>query len=357
MNLPFETPDPAGYFFERLPVDVQELLFRNYHDLFEGEVQDGEGDAVEQYLDEIEFMEETLKEGGLSEITSYLDGEFTGESIERTNPFTHEKVFVQERTTDRLTLAQARIELQKEIDKLKNFLNESLDVRMKKFWSEDLEYFSEGALFRAARSLPGLDSLIAEYEQYAKEQEVIGRARRKNLHPDYAAEAIKCKEAFEQAEALEKSGDSSLLEKLKELTPAALEVQSQGRRITSQGGPCYICGKFVWPFGGELLLWNEIPKDVRAQYIPDVFQKWHIRHFGPECSREEFGQRDFFLHPKGPFTRRNAKSEKCIVCDIEVPAEQGWLIPASLVPKWKQARLAFPGAKTKNYYVSCGKEE
>ena len=357
MNLPFETPEPVGQFYESLPVDVQERLFRNYYLHFEAEIQAGIGHAIEDYIFDIETLESVLEEGDALEITNYLQSEETGRLIERTNPFTGEKVLVKGRTVDQLTIEEARAELAEEIARRRDFLNTPIEVQMQKFWQDEIENFYESSLFDAAREFNDLHQVIADFDQHVLVQEVISRARRANLHEDYASEAIKFNDEFEEAERMRDAGDSSLLEALNTLGTEALHVKSQGRRITNEGGPCYICGKFVRPFNGELLLWDEIPKEIRAKYIPEVFQKWHIRHFDEECSRPEFGQRIFFLHPKGPFTRRNAKPDKCIVCDIDVPADSGWLIPVSLVPKWKQARPAFPGAKTKNYYVSCGKED
>lgn len=357
LNLPFEIPEPCGQFYETLSEEVQELLFRNYYSHFKSEIQAGEGHAIENYIFEIETLESVLKDGDYFEITNCLQGEEIAQTIERTNPITGEKILVKERNIDQLTDEAARAELAEEIARRRDFLNSSADVRVNKFWLDEIETFYESSLFGAASNLTQLSKVIDDYKRHALVQDVISRARRANLHEDYAAEAIKCRGLYDEAEELNRQGDSSHLEALRTLGAEALVFKSQGRRITSEGGPCYICGKFVWPHNGELLIWSEIPKHVREKYIPDVFQKWHIRHFGPECSRPEFGKRDFFLHPKGPFAKKNAKPDKCIVCDANVPAESGWLIPVSLVPKWKQARPAFPGAKTKNYYVSCGKED
>ena len=357
LDLPFMIPEPCGQFYETLPDEIQELLFRNYHAIFEAEIQAGTGHGIENYIFDIETLESVFEDGGHLEIVSHLKGEALFETFERTNAFTGEKISVKEHGVDQLTTEEARAELAEEITRRRDFLNSSSEVRMNKFWQDELETFHESSLFDAAKNLPQLSKVIAEYKWHGLVQEVISRAGRANLHEDYATQAIKCRERYEEAEELNREGDSSLLEELRTLSGEALDFKSQGRRITSEGGPCYICGKFVWPHNGELLIWSEIPKDVREKFIPDVFQKWHIRHFGPECSRPEFGERDFFLHPKGPFSRKNTKPEKCIVCDINVPAESGWLIPVSLVPKWKQARPAYPGAKTKKYYVSCGKED
>ena len=35
LDLPFMIPEPCGQFYETLPDEIQELLFRNYHANFE----------------------------------------------------------------------------------------------------------------------------------------------------------------------------------------------------------------------------------------------------------------------------------------------------------------------------------
>lgn len=358
LNLPFKIPVPAGRFYETLPEDVQETLFRNYYELFKSGLKDGAiGHSIGIYISETDLMNAALEDGDESEIKSFLDYKETEAMVERTNPFTGEKVLVRGRTTDKLSKKEAMSLLAEEIKKRQEFLNSSEEILMEKFWQEEIEGFEESYLFEAASNLNQLGSIILEYRKYLEIQDVISRVRRRNLHQDYAAEAIKCKNRYKEAEEFKLEGNSIPLENLQKLSAEALELKSQGRRITSEGGPCYVCGKFVWPFDGELLLWNEIPKSIRAKYIPDVFQKWHIRHFGPECSAPNFGSRELFLHPVGPFEKRNTNPENCIVCGSYVSEESGWLIPVSLVPKWKQTRPTFPGAKTKNYYAVCGKQD
>jgi len=354
-ELPFEIPAACGRFYETLEAKVQKELFRNYYSRFESDIREGSGHSIENYLFEIEMLENVLEDGDHLEIASYLQGDETSRSIEKINPFTGEKIYVNELDSNRLSEEDARAKLNDEIMRRRDFLNSSPEVLLEKFWREDIENFDESYLFDAVTGMPEFSKVISEFELHKLTQEVIRRANRTNLHKDYAAEAIKCREQYMEAEKLNQAGDPSFLDALQSLSMEAIEFKSQGRRITSEGGPCYVCGRFVWPHNGELLIWSEIPNDVRKRYIPDVFQKWHIRHFWAECSGPEFGERDIFLHPTGNFEKRNAKPEKCIVCAADVPAQSGWLIPVSLVPKWKQTRPAFPGAKTKNFYVMCGK--
>ena len=358
LNLTFAIPESSGHYYETLPKAVQEILFRNYYALFKSGIKDGTvGKSIQIYMSLTELMEDALEEGDKSEICSFLESEETTETVERVNPFTGEKVLVRGRTTDKLSQEEAALLLMAEVKKRRDFLTLSEEILIEKFWIEEIEDFDESYLFESASNLIELNAVVEDYNRYVLVKEVTGRVRRKNLHDDYASEAIKCRDRFQEAEELERTGDPTFLQSLTTLSPEALDVKSQGRRICSEGGPCYICGKFVWPYNGELLLWNEIPKIVREKYIPDVFQKWHIRHFGPECSRPEFGTRDFFRHPSGPLEKKNSKPDRCIVCDVYVEANSGWLIPASFVPKWKQSRPAFPGANTKKYYVVCGKRD
>ena len=161
--------------------------------------------------------------------------------------------------------------------------------------------------------------------------------------------------AWDEAHLAAKAGDSSKLDELTALSELAKSAQASGRRLTKEYGDCYICKKLVKANNGELLLWNEIPKSIREEFIPGVFKKWHVRHLGDRCARDEYGKRIPLTHVREVTEYRNQKAEPCWMCGNEVSEGDGWLVHSSKIPKWKQAKRAFPGAKVKQYYVQCNK--
>ena len=106
-------------------------------------------------------------------------------------------------------------------------------------------------------------------------------------------------------------------------------------------------------FQGELLIWNEIPRSVREEFIPGVYQKWHVRHLEAPCSNNDYGQREHLQHIKLENKMKNTKAEACWFCGVMVAENAGWLVRKDQIPKWKQQRRAYPGAKEKQYYVQC----
>lgn len=353
MNLPFEIAYLEGSFLESLSILDQELLWKKYYEEFEQAVINGSADCVSKLEDSITEMEQIIESGSRANLLEELEGDSSeGISVSR-NPYTGELINTKIRDIKSLTDDELKALLKERITNERNFLNSAVELRMARFWASEIEWFDEGSLLELANHIPGMEKTYKDFKTFALREELVSRAhlRVKNLHPEYANQAMEFLVTFG------KTDPSNLSVPINELSDQASSAVAEGRRLTSDGGPCYVCGQFVWPMNGELLLWSEIPKGIRDSFIPGIFRKWHIRHFGPECSRPELGKRDFFLHPKGPFVGKNTKPDKCIVCDINVPAESGWLIPVSLVPKWTRARPAFPGAKTKKYYVSCGKED
>ena len=344
LNLPFSIADTEETYLETLPIEIQERLWRIFYTQFESEIRDGTSYRIEQLKDPIDEMKLVIQEGDREQLLDWAQGERTDEYVETKNPYTDEIIRKKKRSSDDLSNDQLRENIQEQLDEINRILSSPLQARIKYFWAQEIDNFDEASLFEAASELPGLEQIIKDFELLQTGFEItrVGETRKPDLHPDYVNQLLEWR---------------SLGNKTTEPSVAAQAVLASGKRLTKEAGPCYICGQLVTPFEGELILWSEIPKDVREQYIPGIFRKWHIRHFTPECSKPEFGTRELFLHPKGPFERRNAKADKCIVCDCDVPAESGWLITASVVPKWKQTRAAFPGAITKNYYVTCGKEE
>jgi len=353
LNLPFEIAYLEGSFLESLSIPDQELLWKKYYDEFEQSIINGSADCILKLEDSITKMEQIVESGSRAQLLEQFEGDLTeGISLSK-NTYTGELIFTKSRDISGLTDDYLKALLKERITNERKFLHSAIEIRMARFWATEIEWFDEGSLLKLACDIPGMEKIYNDFKTFALREELVSRARLrvKNLHPEYANQALKFLATFG------KTDPSNLSAPINELSDQATGAVAEGRRLTGDGGPCYVCGQFVWPMDGELLLWSEIPKKIRNSLIPGIFQKWHIRHFGPGCSSPELGKRNFFLHPKGPFVNKNKKPDKCIVCDINVPAESGWLIPVSLVPKWKRVRPAFPGANTKNYYVLCGKEE
>jgi hypothetical protein len=353
LNLPFEIASLEGSFLESLSIQDQELLWKKYYDEFEQAVINGSAECVSKLGDSITEMEQIIESGSRAKLLEQFEGDSSeGISVSK-NPYTGELINTKSRDINSLADDELKALLKERITNERKFLNSAIELRMARFWPTEIEWFDEGSLLELANDIPGMEKIYNDFKTFTLREELVRRARLrvKNLHSEYANQAMDFLVTFG------KTDPSNLSAPKNELSDQASSAVAEGRRLTSEGGPCYVCGEFIWPMNGELLLWREIPKGIRDSLIPGIFQKWHIRHLSPECSRPELGKRNFFLHPKGPFVGRNTKPDKCIVCDINVPAESGWLIPVSSVPKWKQDRPAFPGAKPKKYYVSCGKED
>ena len=353
LNLPFEISSLEGSFLESLSIQDQELLWKKYYDEFEQAVINGSADCVSKLEDSITEMEQIIESGSRAKLLEQFESDSSEVISVSQNPYTGESINTKSRDIDSLTDDELKSLLKEGIATERNFLNSAVELRMARLWATEIEWFDEGSLLELAKDIPGMEKTYNDFKTFALREELASRAhlRIKNLHPEYVNQVMEFLVIFGKADP------SNLSAPINELSDQASSAVAEGKRLTSDGGPCYVCGQFVWPMNGELLLWSEIPKGIRDSFIPGIFQKWHIRHFGPECSRPELGKRDFFLHPKGPFVGKNTKPDKCIVRDINVPTESGWLIPVSLVPKWKQAPPAFPGAKTKKYYVTCGSED
>ena len=172
-------------------------------------------------------------------------------------------------------------------------------------------------------------------------------------NPEHERERREYLSEYNEAQLAARSGDMSKLELLKAPSKLVLTAIEEKKRITMQPGDCYICKRIVKAFQGELLLWNEIPKSIREEFIPGVYQKWHVRHLEAPCSNSDNGQREHPQHIKLDYRMRNTKAEACWLCGVIVAEKAGWLVRKDQIPKWKQQHRAFPGAKEKQYYVQC----
>ncbi len=162
---------------------------------------------------------------------------------------------------------------------------------------------------------------------------------------------------WEEAQELAKNGNPSKLEVLQKLSPDAELAVREGKRVTSQDGDCYVCGKFIPHFGGELILWNEIPKTYFYENLGGDYKKWRVRHFSEPCSQDQYGKRIHLDHFKNHTGIRNERADKCWLCGVEVEVGAGWLVNSEQIPKWKHAKKAFPKARAKKYYVQCSEAD
>lgn len=321
---------------EALEAMIQSNEFTEFalEDFVLDRILDADGDEVPQQVEEYEEM--------LAEIAHEV------EQMPSVNPFTGESIITVRdsdlKVINRSLRARELIDLYKRISSdLEVMILYQWDLR----WSRLLEV-SEGDLQETEWELveplcddEALDTLFDSYHLFYGRDPEDQRNRERYLS------------LWREADAQRRTGNSEPYEELIKPTQLALEMAERGSRITNQMGDCYICKKLVMAGDGELLLWNEIPKMIREEFIPGVFKKWHVRHFHEPCMQEQYGKRIPLAHVKEVTEYRNQKSEPCWMCGVEVSAGDGWLVLVDNIPKWKQQKRAFPGARRKKYYVQC----
>jgi hypothetical protein len=354
MTLDFEVPSNDSYpFLKTLDTNLQEAIWEKEYQLhleyvtadFDDEMEyltkdladlkdDRETDEVFKYLedyedddaeDEIDSHEFEVKKG----INPY-----TGESI-----LVKAKKYSEEERIEALAIVDALIKEHEEVlaDPKSRLAAYLWDCQI----SGHLPATDEKRLLSHLVSFDGYQEILDNFHIfYGRDPE------NEKLRDSHLA-------AWAKAETLAKAGDASLLLELQRLSPEAEAAVVAGKRVTKEPGDCYVCKKFILAFNGELLLWNEIPAEVRDSLMPGLRRKWHVRHFQPECSKDSLGKRIPVLHLRDHTGWKNEKADSCWVCGVQVEVDQGWLVHVSKIPKWKQAKRAFPGAKTKNYYVQC----
>jgi hypothetical protein len=354
MTLNFEVPTDDSYpFIATLAKNLQEVIW-------EKEFQVHLVEVAENYEDELEYLKKDLADlkddRETDEVFKYLNydeeddtdkepesNEF--EIVKGVNPYTGESIRVKAKkySKEERSAALAIVD-----DLIKEHEEVLIDPKARLatyLWDCQLNGHIPSS--EEKRLLSHLES-IAEYQGIVDSFHIFyGRdPENERLRDSHIA-------AWAKAETLAKDGDNSLLLELQRLSPEAEAAIAHGKRITKEPGDCYVCKKFILAFNGELLLWNEIPSEVRDSLMPGLRRKWHVRHFQPECSKDSLGKRIPVLHLRDHTGCKNEKADSCWVCGVQVEVDQGWLVHVSKIPKWKQAKRAFPGAKTKNYYVQC----
>ena len=213
------------------------------------------------------------------------------------------------------------------------------------FWEIQLDQdhadYVEKSLLGYLKDLPEYQELVDRFHVFYDRDPENERIRASHLAN------------WEEAQDLARNGDPSKLEALQKLSPDAEAAVKEGKRITTLDGDCYVCGKFIPHFGGELILWNEIPKTYFYENLGGEYKKWRVRHFSEECSQDQYGKRIHLDHIKDHTGRRNERADNCWLCGVEVEARAGWLVNSEQIPRWKQAKKAFPKARAKKYYVQC----
>ena len=354
MTLNFGVPSSDSYpFISTIDSNLQETIWEKEHQLhleYVAEEFDDELDYLKKDLSELKDDRET------DEIFKYLDSDeeddaddnpesIESEIVQGVNPYTGESIRVKAKKYSKEERSRALAIVDELIREHEEVLADPKARLATYLWDCQVNGY-----------LPGTDEkrLLSHLESFADYQEIMDR-----FHLFYGRdpENERLRDShltdWAKAETLAKSGDNSLLLELQRLSPEAESAIADGKRITKEPGDCYVCKKFILAFNGELLLWNEIPSEVRDSLMPGLRRKWHVRHFQPECSKDSLGKRIPVLHLRDHTGWKNEKADVCWVCGVKVEIDQGWLVHVSKIPKWKQTKRAFPGAKTKNYYVQC----
>ena len=330
-----------------LKQEYQKIIWGTEFKEFKTEVHEGYEAFVEQLRDDLASAIED-RESGSDAIFNYIDFDADNDDNDinsEENPYTHESITLSLRVYTESERQLAIANLGEVIQELENVLANPNELLVSYLWGikieDDYGFDSERYLLDSLRDIEGF-------------QEVVD-----NFHIFYGRDPIneRIKDSYETrwqaANALSHTGDFSLVLELEKLSPDGEAAVLAGKRITRISGDCYVCEKYVPAFNGELLLWNEISKEVRDRLIPGVFQKWHVRHFYDSCSEISLGQRIPVLHIKDHTGWENEKPGACWLCGTQVASGAGWLVHASKLPKWKLAKKAFPRAKEKKYYVQC----
>jgi hypothetical protein len=261
------------------------------------------------------------------------------------NEDTGEEMLQKEIKPTPLAIKRALEVIQSKIQEHESIIKNPEDLLTKYFWeaqlNEDHADYVEISLLGHLEELPEYQELVDRFHVFYGRDPENERIRVAHLL------------RWEEAQELAKNGDPSKLEALQKLSPDAEAAVREGKRVTSQDGDCYVCGKFIPHFGGELILWNEIPKTYFYEHLGGDYKKWRVRHFSAACSQDQYGKRILLDHIRDHTGRRNERADNCWLCGVEVEVEAGWLVNSEQIPKWKQSKKAFPKARAKKYYVQC----
>ena len=319
MKLSFEFPTNEFLpFIKTLDNKFQELIWKEEYEAHLENVAEN----FEEELGNLRIDLERLKENRKTEkILNYLpededeNSELSNFTAERTNPYTGEslsprpKTYSEAQRLEAIAIVDALIKEHEEIiadpkPRLAAFL-----------WEYEVNEYHQAS--QEEYLLNHLNSILEYQEIMNGFHAFYGR--------DPENERIKAEhlEAWWKAQESARRGDDSLILKFQRLTPEAEGALASGKRITKQPGDCYVCKKFVLAYNGELLIWNEIPEEVRDSLMPGVRSRWHVRHFNSECSDDALGKRIPVLHLRDHTGWKNEKADTCWVCGVQVDIDQG----------------------------------
>jgi hypothetical protein len=351
MNLPFKIPTADSYpFLCTLEDKYQEVIWAAE---YASHVEMVEKD-FDEYLQQIQdHLSEVIadRDSDSDAILRYVSFDQSFQSIdkEHINEFTGETIISR-------TIAPTQAARQQGLQVVAGLINEYEAVLKNPkglladyFWEAQLSHdhadYVEKNLLGYLADLPAYQDLLDRFHIfYGRDPE---NERIRDAH----------RARWGQAQELAKTGDTSLLLELQRLSPEAEAAAAAGKRITNQDGDCYVCGKFIPHFGGELILWNEIPKSYFYEHLGSEYRKWRVRHFSDECSQDQFGKRIHLDHIKDHTGKRNERTDNCWLCGVDVESGSGWLVNSEQIPKWKQTKKAFPRARAKKYYVQCSDDD
>ena len=348
LDLPFKLPPKDLWpFLCTLEKKYQESIWISDYESYRKTVEEAFDENLQRIND---YLKEAVvdRDSGSDAILNYID--FDYESDESyINEFTGERVV----TKDTKVIVAARKEalevINRLIDACTAILKDPRNLLVDFLWESQIveihSDYSEGLLLKHLEELPEYQELFDRFHLFYGRDPENERIR--------AAHLAK----WDEAQELAKNGDASKLEELKKLSPDAEKAAKEGKRITSRDGDCYVCGMFVPRFGGELILWNEIPKLFFNDQLEGKYKKWRVRHISDQCSQDQYGKRIHLDHIRDHTGKRNERSDKCWLCGVEVAAGVGWLVNSEQIPKWKQTKKAFPRARAKKYYVQCSEDD
>jgi hypothetical protein len=349
LNLPFEIPSNDRFpFVSSLDEKYQEAIWLAEHALYFEEISDELSDHKQIIEDNLRGAELVLN-SDFDGIVDYLTANEELKTDERISWSTLSEEEIESKIMKRSdwTNESAIARIQKRINEYRDILKNPRELVPEYFWEAEIE---EGYHF------PQEQTLLAHLVNFPEYQEITDRFHIfYGRDPENERAKSTHRANWSKAQELAKAGKTSMLLDLQKLSVEAETAVAAGKRITSQDGDCYVCGKFIPHFGGELILWNEIPKSYFYEHLGGNYQKWRVRHFSGECSLDKYGKRIQLVHIKGHTGYRNERADKCWLCEVDVPVDAGWLVLVDQIPKWKHSKRAFPGAREKKYYVQCEK--
>jgi len=351
LNLPFVIPSGDSFpFVGTLDEKLQEAIWLAEHAIFVQEILEDLRENQQVITDNLRIAESDLK----ADSDSLLDYLIENDENEFNPRFFRNEV------TEEVVVSSASESLDKSHDRAVKRTHEIIMEYQKILANPTVlvpEYFWEAEIWTGYHRSTE-ESLLAHLVDFSEYQAVIDRYHVfYGRDPENERAKSTHRANWSKAQELANTGKTSMLQELQKLSVEAETAVAAGKRITSQDGDCYVCGKFIPHFGGELIIWNEIPREYFYGHLGGKYQKWRVRHFSGECSLDKYGKRIQLVHIKGHTGYRNERADKCWLCEVDVAVDAGWLVLVDQIPKWKRTKRAFPGAKPKKYYVQCEKND